>query len=40
MKSRIEKFIDAKMKKIQSHLNSTLNQVMNLIQLRTKIVKS
>ena len=31
MKSRIEKVIDAKINKIQSHLNSKLNQMMNLI---------
>ena len=40
MKSRIEKSIDAKMKKIQSHLNSKLNQMINLIQSRIKIVES
>ena len=28
---RIEKTIDEKMKKIQSHLNKKLNQMMNLI---------
>ena len=39
LKSYIEKFIDAKMKKIQSHLDSKLNQMMNLIS-RTEIVKS
>ena len=31
MKSRIEKSIDAKMSKIQLHLDSKLNQMMNLI---------
>ena len=40
MKSHIEESIDAKMKKIQSHLDSKLNQMMNLIQPRTKIVES
>ena len=40
MKSRIEKFIDVKMKKIQSHLDSKLNQIMHLVQSRTKIVES
>ena len=40
MKSRIEKTINAKMKNIQSHLDSKLNQIINLIQLRTKIVES
>ena len=40
MKSGIEKSIDAKMKKIQSYLNSKLNQMMNLIQSRIKIVES
>ena len=40
MKSRIEKFINAKMKKIQSHLKFKLNQMMNLIQSRIKIVES
>ena len=32
---RIEKTIDEKMRKIQSHLNKKLNQIMNLIQSRT-----
>ena len=40
MKSHIKKSIDAKMKKIQSHLDSKLNQMMNLIQSCTKIVES
>ena len=33
-KSRIEKYIDAKMKKIQLNLELKLNQMMNLIQSR------
>ena len=32
---RIEKTIDERMKKIQSHLNKKLNQIMHLIQSRT-----
>ena len=32
---RIEKTIDEKMRKIQTHLNKKLNQMMNLIQSRT-----
>ena len=40
MKSRIEKSIDAKIKKIQSHLDSKLNQMMNLIQSRGKTAKN
>ena len=40
MKSRIEKSIETKMKKIQSHLDSKLNQMMHLIQPRIKIVES
>ena len=31
MKSHIEKSIDAKMKKIQAHLDAKLNQMMNAI---------
>ena len=31
MKSRIEKSIDTKMEKIQSHLDAKLNQMMNAI---------
>ena len=40
MELRIEKSIDAKMEKIQSHLDSKLNQMINLIQPCTKIVES
>ena len=40
MKSHIEKFIEAKIKKIQLHLDSKLNQMMNLIQSHTMIVES
>ena len=38
MKSRIEKSIDAKMKKIQAYLDAKLNQMMNAIQLRAKTI--
>ena len=38
MKSCIEKSANAKIKKIQSHLDSKLNQMINLIYLRTKII--
>ena len=40
MKLGTEKFIDAKMQKIHSYLNSKLNQMINMIQSRIKIVKS
>ena len=40
MKSRIEKFIIAKMKKIESQLNSKLHQMINFIQSGIEIIKS
>ena len=39
MKTRIEKSIDAKRKKFQSHLDLKLNQMMNLILSSAKTVK-
>ena len=35
---QIEKTIDERMKKTQSHLNKKLNQIMNLIQSRTSAI--
>ena len=40
IESRIEKIIDAKMKKIQSHLESKFNQMINLIQSRKKTAEN
>ena len=38
MESRIEKSIDAKMEKIQAHLDTKLNQMINTIQPRAKTI--
>ena len=38
MKSRIEKSIDVKIKKIQAHLDAKLNQMINAIHLRAKTI--
>ena len=40
MKTRIEKSINAKIKKIQLYLDLKLNQMMNLIQSRVKTVEN